>query len=206
MQILDTKSVNDWPDDVWLGYSPILGGLNVDILTPGEAEEYNSFGNTARKQEFLTARALFRFMLRETGLPEECRIQKKESGKPYVSMGTASGYISLSHSKEAVWCALSENRDIGLDAEPAARRIPARMRDRISGEKEKGIAEGIPSVELWTIKEAAVKKTGSGLRMNLNDLIIVERNTNRTEIKINDDYYIQICSFRQMDHQISLAY
>lgn len=206
MQIIDTDHINAWPTDVILGYSPVRSDLPEEILRADEQEEYRSFGNADRKNEFLSARALLQFMLSESGLMGDCVIQKAENGKPFLSNDSEGGFVSLSHTKSAVWCAISESRDIGLDAEPAYREIPERMRKRILHHEERLIADDIPDIELWTIKESAVKKTGSGLRMNLNDLIIVERNTNRTEIKINDDYFIQICSFEQLDHQISLAY
>jgi phosphopantetheinyl transferase len=56
------------------------------------------------------------------------------------------------------------------------------------------------------LKEAAVKYLGTGLRTNLNEVIISFEKDGQISARFNNDKLIEICSFRSTDHQIALAY
>ncbi|MFN1833704.1 4'-phosphopantetheinyl transferase family protein [Balneola sp. MJW-20] len=207
MQIIPTSHFEGLPEDMLLACSPIRSDLSTSVLSAPEKTEYVQFRKQSRKDEFLTSRKLLNDMIIHLGLDHKSIIlEKEEGGKPFLLIEDVRAFISFSHSKNMVWCAVSQESDIGLDVEPADRRISSGMLKRILHAKETGIEEEMDTIQIWTIKEAAVKKLGTGLRMNLNLVEIVRDHNELIEIKINDDYCFQICSFKQLDHQISIAY
>lgn len=88
-----------------------------------------------------------------------------DRGKPYAAEGP---YFSISHTKETVFCALSE-RPIGIDAEQLDRNIDLRLADKILSPRERAQFDGaqdqrLALLKFWVLKEAAAKCTGEGLR------------------------------------------
>lgn len=89
-----------------------------------------------------------------------------ESGKPYFA--DCNIYFSISHTKNHVFCALSDV-PIGIDAEEADRNIDLRLAEKILSPFEKAqydVALDKPAALLtfWVLKEAKAKCTGEGLR------------------------------------------
>lgn len=89
-----------------------------------------------------------------------------ERGKPYFSGGNV--YFSISHTKNHVFCALSE-RPIGIDGEEMDRDIDLRLAKKILSANEKQQYDAAADKRLalltfWVLKEAAAKCTGEGLR------------------------------------------
>lgn len=206
MQIFDLTSIPNCPTDTYLGYSTIEAELSPDNLSEEERKEWEGFTNQTRKDEFLTARTLFRSMLEQKGLSQDFVLKKEATGKPYAKQNSIRLNVSFSHSKEYVMCAISLKKDIGLDIESSRRIVDKRLIKRILNEQEwKVLGEEDPIV-LWTMKEAAVKCLGTGLRTNLRDLELKKIDKNHFSIRINDDKSFQICSFTALDHQISIAY
>lgn len=206
MQILDTSHIECWPSETVLAYSTIREDLSAAMLTEKEFLEWDAFSNTARKNEFLTARLLFRFIKEQIGLDPAFQLEKDALGKPYAVKGSSQLYVSFSHSREFVMCAVSDTRDIGLDIEWKRRKVDDKLVKRILNEQEWKVYGEEDPVKLWTMKEAAVKCLGTGLRTNLKELELKKNAKNRISVKINDDKSFQICSFTALDHQISIAY
>lgn len=100
-----------------------------------------------------------------TGSPvPEIRIQ--EWGKPYFAEGTL--HFSISHTKDHVFCVLSE-KNVGIDAEEADRRIDLRLAEKILSPAEKARYDQAQNkqetlLRFWVLKEAAAKLSGEGLR------------------------------------------
>ena len=206
MQIFDLTIIPNHPPGTYLGYSTILSGLSFDIFNEEERREWEGFTNQTRKNEFLTARTLYKFMLKYIGLSPEFGLKKESSGKPYAEHDSSRLNVSFSHSKEYVMCAISTENDIGLDIENSRRIVDKRLVKRILSENEWKIFGEEDPIVLWTMKEAAVKCLGTGLRTNLRDLELKKIDKNCFSIRINDDKSFQICSFSALDHQISIAY
>ena len=108
---------------------------------------------------------LARLYREETGeaLPE---IAVADRGKPYF-VGSP-WHFSISHTKQHVFCALSD-RPVGLDAEETGRKVDPRLAQRILSESEKRRFDAAADkraclLRLWVLKEAAAKLTGEGLR------------------------------------------
>ncbi len=109
-------------------------------------------------------RLLAEMYLEATGkpLPE---ILVTEQGKPYFADG--SYHFSISHTKNHVFCALSE-KPVGIDAEETDRDVSPRLADKILSHKEKERYEAAPDkpaalLRLWVLKEGYAKLCGRGL-------------------------------------------
>lgn len=206
MELLDTSLITDFPGKVKLGFTEIKADLSVDLLSDRERSEWDSFTNQQRKNEYLSARHLFKEMLKASGMSSGFQIFKHPLGKPFAKCGKDELFLSFSHSKNHVFCAISESVDVGLDTEWLDRKVDQRIVKRILGESEWEVFSDEDPILLWTIKEAAVKCLGTGLRTNLKELEIQKKNEIEFLVRINDEKTFQICSFRELNHQISIAY
>jgi len=108
-------------------------------------------------------------------LPE---IRRTERGKPYFA--DSSVHFSISHTKNHVFCALSDC-PIGIDAEEQDRNIDLRLAEKIlsPGEKKQFDAaedKRLALLTFWVLKEAAAKCTGEGLRgyPNRTDFLLTD--------------------------------
>ena len=110
-------------------------------------------------------RQLLREMYREkTGKPMP-QILTAPRGKPYFAEGDLR--FSISHTKNYVFCALSE-KNIGIDAEEKDRKINLLLADKILSPKEKDRYKQAENkhhalLKLWVLKEASGKLTGEGI-------------------------------------------
>lgn len=206
MELLNTSSITDFPKHVILGYTDIRSDLSDELLSEDEKKEWNGFTNQQRKNEYLSARHLFKEMLSVSGLNSDHEIFKHPLGKPYAQNENEKLFVSFSHSKKHVFCAISESVDIGLDTEWLDRKVDQRVVKRILGESEWEVFSDEDPILLWTIKEAAVKCLGTGLRTNLKELEIQKKSEIEFLVRINDEKTFQICSFQELNHQISIAY
>lgn len=84
-------------------------------------------------------------------------------GKPYFPNGN--WHFSISHTKNFVFCALSD-RNIGLDAEEKGRAVSPVMIEKFTSDGEKSRLGNDPQdafLRLWVLKEADAKLTGRGM-------------------------------------------
>ena len=87
-------------------------------------------------------------------------------GKPYFSGNPV--YFSISHTKRHAFCVVSPV-PVGLDGEEQDRRVPPALADKILSPSEREAYDAAPDrtaalLRLWVLKEAAVKRSGEGLR------------------------------------------
>lgn len=123
-------------------------------------------------------RALLARLYREATGRELPPILTTERGKPYFA--DHSLFFSISHTKNHVFCALSE-QDIGIDAEELTRTIRPELASKILSPQELAQYEAAPDknralLTFWVLKEAAAKLTGEGLRGY----------PNRTDFRLDD--------------------
>ena len=91
-----------------------------------------------------------------------------EGGKPYFA--DSPWHFSISHSKNHVFCALSQ-KNIGIDAEERDRNISTKLADKILSPMERQQYENAEDKRLallrfWVLKEAQAKMTGEGIRLH----------------------------------------
>lgn len=110
-------------------------------------------------------RQLLKEMYREkTGKPMP-QILTAPRGKPYFAEGNL--HFSISHTKNYVFCALSEN-PIGIDAEEQSRDVKLSLAEKILSpyeyaQYEKAEDKKRALLTFWVLKEAQGKKTGMGI-------------------------------------------
>ncbi len=163
--------------------------------------------NNRRKAEFLTARYCFWKLVEELGWDRgQVKLKKEELGKPFIEKEAKRAFVSFSHTNELVFCAISEKLDIGLDTESTDREVnPAIVRRILSESEWKVYGEDDP-IALWTMKEAAVKSLGTGLRTNLKDIELHKLEGGTFSISIGIQKKLQGFCFEALSHCISIAY
>lgn len=207
MEMIDTSYIPNWPDNVFLAYTKMKDIGGIEILSKKERKRFHSFKSEGRKAEYLNSRKLFRFLLSELGEDtESAQLLKYEGGKPYGVYDGNHIYVSFTHTPHKVFCAISKHIELGLDSEQINRKVRPKVLNRILNKEERERLQNVDPVVIWTIKEASVKYLGIGLGTHMDDHTIVKTEKNRYSVRFNDDKLIEICSFRQSDHQIALAY
>ena len=93
-------------------------------------------------------------------------IQVTQRGKPYFA--NSPWYFSISHSRNYVFCALSQ-KPVGIDAEELNRKIRLELAEKILSPVERqqyDAAEdkALALLTFWVLKEARAKYTGEGLK------------------------------------------
>ncbi len=136
----------------------------------------------------------------------QCNIFSKENGKPFAILDDRHLQISIAHCFGMITGAVSENRVLGLDIEHSSRKCYPGLRDRILNEGEKKLVREISTLQLWTVKEAALKWSGSGLRTPMNQLSVIKIDSSQLVIEFPAGIRIDICSFLYKNFWISMAY
>ncbi|MGA5521096.1 4'-phosphopantetheinyl transferase family protein [Streptomyces pseudogriseolus] len=93
-------------------------------------------------------------------------------GRPVLRGLGADLRVSLTHTEELIVVGVSRAGRVGVDAEPAGRRISwERLRDRVCTAAEADMLAALPEeqrtdrfLRLWTVKEAYTKALGHGMR------------------------------------------
>ena len=129
-------------------------------------------------------------------LGADYRIQRTSTGKP-ILIKPEQIYISLSHSGEWVFCALSDGQ-VGVDAQEI-KSISERIYTRcFSPEEQAWIAtheQG--AIRLWTRKEALGKYTGEGLTSSISAIQIpleLDKQTLYWDEQVEDALVITLCA------------
>ena len=89
-----------------------------------------------------------------------------QRGKPYFSTGSV--HFSISHTKNHVFCVLAD-REVGIDAEELTRAVNPKLAEKILSPEElaqfqEATDQNRALLTFWVLKEAAIKRTGEGLR------------------------------------------
>lgn len=94
-----------------------------------------------------------------------------ENGKPYLKDRTDL-YFSLSHSDKYAVCAVADC-EVGIDIEPISPARPAVLRRCFTEEEQRWIGEDAARfTRLWTMKEAYMKLTGTGLSVPAKEIAL----------------------------------
>ncbi len=150
-----------------------LADVGTSDLAPQELEQADRFKSDRRRHQYLSSRAMLRALLAEhTGQPAgSFELSAGDRGKPVCVGGPA---VSISHSGDAVACAVMDAGDIGVDIEfPGRSRDVAGIAERYFSPGEAGwLATQSPEhfYRLWVLKEAWLKATGAGIAGGLDKL------------------------------------
>ncbi|GEM_PF-84422 len=166
------------------------------ILDEDEIRDYASKKTPKRAAEWITGRVgLKRSVQRLASTQSGARPSPKKNiriiadtrGKPYAELsmrpGETIGDLSLSHSNGsaiAAATAAATFEGLGLDMERIEPRSEAWVQDYFTEEEIKSAGDGPQRwnvfTRIWSLKEAALKAMGTGLRFDLTDISVTRMN------------------------------
>lgn len=142
------------------------------------------------------------YLLLKQGLREEYGImdnpvfEYNEHGKPSI-VGHPEIFFNLSHCKEAVACAISE-QPVGIDVESVRSYKERLARYTMNDEEVRDIETSeqpdTTFIRLWTMKEATMKLVGTGISKDMKSVIDTDRYKYTTVDR--QRYIYTVCSFR----------
>ena len=195
------------PDNIFLDLGSVSETMPEANLKVEEKEEFCKIDSEKRKREFLAGRLMLKKLWEESvGDDNDLTVLKDKFGKPYGKSDNVLVNLSLAHSNSTIFCGISRSRDIGIDLEPADRKVDGRLGKRIYHPNEDETVRRLPLIRFWTIKEALVKLHGGGLRTNLKDVMVSQNSESEFLGRFNDDKTAIICSFEQQEHWLAVAY
>ena len=154
------------------------------VLNEEESARAGRFHFLEDQRSFICAHALTRCALADiSGIAArdfDFRIER--FGKPELETQPARGRLrfNLSHSRGLVCCAITQERDVGIDVERGARDLDLECLARqVLTEEElavlaqlKGHVRRDAFLSIWTVKEAYIKAVGAGLSIPLNSFSV----------------------------------
>ncbi len=136
-------------------------------------------------------------------------LRKHETGKPYGVIGDRTIGVSISHCRSMLLCGLYAGGEIGIDVEPDKRRVHPRLLKRICHpEEQTGLPDDLCCIRMWTVKEAALKYLGTGLRVAMNKIRLEMTGEHQFMAFLDPEYVsgsIPISSFPFREHWIAVA-
>ncbi len=159
---------------LWADARTIDGAAVDALVTDEDRERLATLVTPRRRREYLTGRALLRRALeRHTGRPARShRLAATSTGKLVCVDGPA---LSLSHDDKLLVCAISTAGDVGIDVQsPSPRRHTGDIARYHFSAAERAWLGRAPSANafywLWVLKEAYLKRLGTGLAGGLDRL------------------------------------
>jgi 4'-phosphopantetheinyl transferase len=173
------QALGDTQVDVWLARDPLLrdpGQLATfsQMLTPDEQERVSRMRFAAGKHQQLVTRALLRCVLSRyvpAMAPADWRFALSEHGRPRIADPMPENlHFNLAHTRGLVVLAVARAPEIGVDVERRDTRVDLAVARRYFSHAEVAGLEALPGEEqplrflrLWTLKEAYLKATGTGI-------------------------------------------
>lgn len=169
-----------------------------ELLSLYRREKLSRQTNGLVRRQSLLSELLLRHALRESGLvlPAALELRTGEYGKPYLADG--SFFFSLSHSGNAVLCAVGE-RELGADIQLRTpfneamlhRFFAPEERDFVLAASDRDEAY----TEIWTEKESYIKAAGRGFTLPLASFSVLDRAiAARLRHGTAGDCHVSVCS------------
>jgi len=211
---LSSHDQNAIPESVHLAYAPPSewNDTTAAWLTDDEFQKTISMRDSGRIIEFKLSRYLLKSLFKRL-YPQsiaECVIERDLGGKPYADVDGRIIPVSVSHSNEYVFVAISLAGSIGLDIERMNRTVSPTLRSRILTDQEfhDERFSHVGTLQFWTVKESILKLIGSGLRRSMSSVSIhdytheIDGDMFFTEI---DGQQISTSTFTLEDHWIAIS-
>jgi 4'-phosphopantetheinyl transferase len=131
-------------------------------------------------------------------------LNKLESGKPYLRINDENIGYSISHTRNSYVLGINRRGEIGVDIEIVGRSIHPKLMPRICSTAESWSLDTSP-IQIWTIKEAVLKLTGTGLRTNMNKVTVHQLDQRNFKVH-HDNKEISIVSLEMNGYWISVAW
>ncbi|MDG2090635.1 MAG: 4'-phosphopantetheinyl transferase superfamily protein [Gammaproteobacteria bacterium] len=151
------------------------------LLNSEEQKRLEHFVFPKHKKQFLISRALVRTVLGQylEQPPESLVFARNAYGKPRIASFEKTAPISfnLSHTNDLSVLAVSQNNELGVDAEYLTRKVDIlKLANRYFSKQEYDELAALDVKEfdkrffkLWTLKEAYIKACGMGMAIPLRD-------------------------------------
>ncbi|MGE3275439.1 MAG: 4'-phosphopantetheinyl transferase superfamily protein [Vicinamibacterales bacterium] len=172
-------TVHVWLADVPSPDAPHLAGW-LGWLSAEERARFDRFQHAGARTEFLVGRALVRTTLsRYADVPPEAwAFAIGSHGRPDLATrppGTPPLVFNLSHTRGLAACAVTVDRELGVDVEFTGRSFTHDVPGRFFAAEEVRALRALPEAEqhavffdYWTLKEAYIKARGLGLAIPLH--------------------------------------
>ncbi|WP_331723526.1 4'-phosphopantetheinyl transferase superfamily protein (plasmid) [Streptomyces sp. NBC_00868] len=160
----------------WL--TAALADTSLRPLLGRDWQRYRRTPDAAVRYRFVTSRMVVKYTaaaaLRTD--PAALDLSYRIGGRPYIR-GMSQIDVSLSHTEDLIAVGVSRTGRIGVDVEPAGRRMSFELlRDRVCIPAEAAELDRMPPerqvaemLRLWTLKEAYTKALGQGLRLGFTE-------------------------------------
>jgi 4'-phosphopantetheinyl transferase len=173
---------------VWWAF-PLQGERLHGLLDARERERHAAYVREADRSRFLTGRALAKHVVGErlgiapgdVRFDASCADCTEQHGRPRVPGAPVA--LSITHSGDRVAVAVTSGPAVGLDVEGDRVDVTAGLIDQALNSAERAALLTLPQesraaafVTYWTRKEAALKATGEGLRVDLRALTFAPAN------------------------------
>ena len=151
----------------WMDCTPLMDASTLARILPTLNEERRKKTLRYKTAERRAQSAAAGLLLRR--LFGDAKYTHGPNGKPYLINGNGVCF-SLSHSGRVVVCAVADF-EVGIDIEPISVIRPAVLRRCFTPGEQRWIANDPHRfTQLWTMKEAYMKLTGTGLSVAAKDL------------------------------------
>lgn len=168
-----------------------------------------SSGEMNRERERRDGDYLLRELLHHVDGGEAWALDRVEGCKPVAHRNGRTAWLSLSHTSSVIAAAASLEFDLGLDLEPVGRTISLAIGQRILHPEESrwwNRDQNREMLQLWTLKEAALKRCGTGLRTRMNGVRVEPVRPGRFRITLENHTPMEALSWNDHGHWISLAW
>jgi 4'-phosphopantetheinyl transferase len=166
--------------DVWIASERLLDDLATctrfsAMLSEDELQRRDQMKTESVRRQQLLTRALQRDMLSRYEpkvAPHEWRFVRSPTGRPSLAPPfDATGlHFNLAHTQGLVAMAIGRVPQVGVDLESVGKRVPLAVAKRYFSDREVTALEALPPeqqparfLRLWTLKEAYLKATGTGI-------------------------------------------
>lgn len=176
-----------------------------DRLVIGLYSESDTADNLHVDPDFRKSKFLITNLIQDSGVElSDYELHKLPGGKPYLQQASTYIGVSISHTKRLFLVGINRIGEIGIDIESIDRKTHHNLTERIKNQYDSYLTP-IASLQVWTIKEAVLKLTGSGLRTNMNKLAIQQKSTILFHV-FHENLDISIVSFKHSGCWISIAW
>ena len=188
-----------------LEHSSIPSGLYAGISPlPERTEKHAAMEHSV---ESLSGRELLKMLISDVYGEGEQSYKALKYEKPSAKLSGSVISVSFSHTAKSVSGIVSKEWVVGVDMESDSRTVSERLAKRMKHADESfKLYENNPIIRVWTMKEAALKAIGTGLRKPMNSVRIKPVKKHHFSVLFDNEIKAEIASFQKWDQWISICY
>jgi len=157
--------------------------------------------------ESLSGRELLRQMITDCYKKGEPDFTTVKYEKPSATLNGDVISVSFTHTSKNVAAVISKEWVVGIDMESMDRRVSERLAERMKHSNETfKLYEKNPIIRIWTMKEAALKAIGTGLRKPMNSVCLDFVSDENFSVRFFNGIEAEIFSYQLTDQWISICY